>query len=307
MGICYNGHNIFSGKGDIFMEKLIDKALQFAAVKHNGQMRKGTEIPYITHPVAVALMLQKERQREEVIAAGLLHDTLEDTDATESELAAHFGQEVLDLVKAASEPDKSKSWEERKSHTVSELPFRSAEELSLITADKWHNLLSIKNDVDRFGESVWCRLNRGKSDQSWYYMGIVRALKARKKEVPLIQAFERDVFKLFTGVDKLAERDIDLLFMCAFLIDPFDRQELKKRGLERFAEEVRTSSRSLVKKEDYEAIKPLWNFLHVKGVEFEWNAEGPFIILAFLQELQHRLAWSDEELYKQYAKHHKKL
>ncbi|MGI2326898.1 HD domain-containing protein [Planococcus sp. YIM B11945] len=289
------------------MNKLIDKALQFAAVKHHGQMRKGTNIPYITHPVAVALMLQKEKQRDEVVAAGLLHDTLEDTEATESELEALFGLDVLNLVKAATEPDKSLPWEERKLHTVSRLSFRSTEELHLIIADKWHNLQSIKNDVDRLGESVWSRFNRGKREQSWYYMGIAHALKARKKEVPLVREFERDVFQLFVGVDKLAEADIELLFRCAFLIDPFDRQELKHRGLERFAEEIKASSRALVKKEDYESIKPLWNFLHLKGVEFEWTAEGPFIILTFLQELKDRLAWSDEQLYKQYVKHHNKL
>ena len=73
------------------MSDLIGNALQFSAVKHAGQIRKRTDIPYITHPVGVAFILQREDQRDEVIAAGLLHDTLEDTDTSEEELLELFG------------------------------------------------------------------------------------------------------------------------------------------------------------------------------------------------------------------------
>ena len=68
--------------------------------KHDGQYRKGTKIPYITHPFAVAMILKHHRYSDEVVAAGLLHDTLEDTDTTEQEIL-NFSPYVLDLVRAA--------------------------------------------------------------------------------------------------------------------------------------------------------------------------------------------------------------
>ncbi|MFS0576805.1 HD domain-containing protein [Sporosarcina sp. 179-K 3D1 HS] len=92
---------------------IIERAFQFALQKHEGQYCKGTDIPYITHPFAVAMILKHHRCRDEVVAAGLLHDTLEDTDTTELELLKLFGSDVLELVQAASESDKSLPWEHR--------------------------------------------------------------------------------------------------------------------------------------------------------------------------------------------------
>lgn len=83
--------------------------------------RKGTDIPYISHPCAVGMILQKAGCSEEVVIAGILHDTLEDTETTERDLLDRFGPVVLEIVKGCSEPDKGASWEERKQHTLDEL------------------------------------------------------------------------------------------------------------------------------------------------------------------------------------------
>lgn len=289
------------------MNRLIEKAIQFAALKHAGQTRKSTNIPYITHPFAVAMMLKDAKQRDEVIAAGLLHDTLEDTDTSEEEVKTLFGKEILDLVKAASEPNKSLRWEDRKQHTIDSLSVRSKEELALTVADKLHNLRSIQQEADQTGEAVWARFNRGKREQSWYYMSLVHGLKNRQEEVPFRQDFEKEVFRLFVGVEKMTNLEIELLFKCAYLIDEIEKDELKKRGIEKFAGEVVTRSRTIYRNEDYQAIKPLWDFLHKKGFEFEWTTEGPFRVLAFLSELKYRLGWSDEKFYKYYLKYHRKI
>ncbi|PSL41818.1 HD domain-containing protein [Planomicrobium soli] len=289
------------------MNRLIEKAIQFAALKHAGQTRKSTNIPYISHPFAVAMMLKDAKQRDEVIIAGLLHDTLEDTDTNAEEVKTLFGEEILDLVKAASEPNKSLPWEDRKQHTIDSLSVRSKEELALTVADKLHNLRSIQEEAEQTGEAVWNRFNRGKREQSWYYMSLVHALKNLKEEIPFIQEFEKEVFKLFVGVERMANSEIELLFKCAYLIDEIEKDDLKNRGIEMFTGEVVARSQSIVRNEDYQAIRPLWNFLHKKGIEFEWNAEGPFRVLAFLSELKYRLGWSDEVFYKYYLKHHKKL
>ncbi|AQQ54768.1 HD domain-containing protein [Planococcus lenghuensis] len=224
------------------MSELIEKALQFAAVKHEGHHRKGTLIPYITHPVCVAFLLKEAKASEEVIAAGLLHDTIEDTSATEAEVGEQFGDEVLRLVQAASEPDKTLPWEERKRHTVEDLKNRSADELALITADKLHNVRSIELDAQVIGGDAWLRFNRGKRDQSWYYMSIVNRLKNHKKDVPLVKDLSKTVYGLFTGKKKLKKKDIALLI--GYAGDPSEekRQELEEAGLLRFADEVAESA-----------------------------------------------------------------
>ena len=77
----------------------IETAIIFAAKAHHNQKRKGTDIPYITHPFAVGMLLQKEKCSEEVIAAGILHDTLEDTETTFEDLTEAFGVHVANLVR----------------------------------------------------------------------------------------------------------------------------------------------------------------------------------------------------------------
>lgn len=179
------------------MEEIINQAIQFAAIKHADQLRKSTAIPYISHPFAVAMLLQEAGHRAEVVAAGMLHDTLEDTSATAEEVSSLFGTEVLRLVEAASEPNKSLRWEERKRHTMSLLAQRADDELAIIIADKLHNLQSIRRDIELDGDKIWGRFNRGKEQQAWYYKGIVQAVKNRTEQVPLIVDLERELVLVF--------------------------------------------------------------------------------------------------------------
>jgi (p)ppGpp synthase/HD superfamily hydrolase len=77
---------------------LIDQVIEFATYAHRTQKRKGTKIPYISHPFAVGIILQQAGCKEEVVAAGILHDTLEDTETTEEDLLTLFGPVVLEIV-----------------------------------------------------------------------------------------------------------------------------------------------------------------------------------------------------------------
>lgn len=104
----------------------IQKAIVFATQKHEGQKRKGTDIPYIVHPMEVMQILTDMHCEEAVIIAGILHDTLEDTDTTPEEIREAFGENVLAIVQTESE-DKSKTWKERKQRTVDELTEASTE------------------------------------------------------------------------------------------------------------------------------------------------------------------------------------
>ena len=105
--------------------KKIHDAIIFAAKAHEGQRRKGTDIPYITHPFEVAQILMEAGCDETLIIAGLLHDPLEDTEVTAAEIEEQFGPEVLALVDSDSE-DKSLSWEDRKKPQIASASWTPA-------------------------------------------------------------------------------------------------------------------------------------------------------------------------------------
>ena len=99
---------------------MVQKAIDFATKVHEGQYRKGTDRPYIVHPMEVGKIVSTMTQDEEIISAAILHDTIEDTGVTYEDLKQEFGTRVADLVAAESE-DKSKTWIERKGHTLEHL------------------------------------------------------------------------------------------------------------------------------------------------------------------------------------------
>jgi (p)ppGpp synthase/HD superfamily hydrolase len=126
-------------------QSLMDRAIQFALLAYGDDKRKGTLIPYITHPYAVGMILAQQGCDEEVIAAGLLHDVVEDTEYTIENIRSQFGDRIADIVQGCSE-DKSKTWKERKSHTIETLPTVSPDIQMVTCADKLHNIRSIVND-----------------------------------------------------------------------------------------------------------------------------------------------------------------
>lgn len=201
-----------SNKGGDVVHQLIEEALRFAAVRHDGQFRKGTNIPYVTHPVAVSMLLVEDRQPVPVVAAGLLHDLLEDTLTTVDEIEQRFGQEVARLVQAVSEPGKHHSWEERKRMTIQKVHTLQYDEVALLAADKLHNLRSIRLDIEREGKQVWGRFKRPLRDQSWYYHELLHALKPFTQTTSLIEAFEIELNLLFYGVEEERDEKLHKLF-----------------------------------------------------------------------------------------------
>ncbi|MCS7461049.1 HD domain-containing protein [Paenibacillus doosanensis] len=176
---------------------LVERAIEFAARAHQGQVRKGTDIPYISHPYAVGMILLDAGCDDEVVAAGILHDTLEDTDATYEELVRKFGQRVADIVLGCSEPDKTLSWEERKDHTINSLKTASRDVRMVACADKIHNVRSTLRAIEAEGEeAVWRRFKRGKEPQEWYFRQLIESLKEREP-FPLLQTLEQEVARLF--------------------------------------------------------------------------------------------------------------
>jgi (p)ppGpp synthase/HD superfamily hydrolase len=153
----------------------IHNAIVFAARKHKDGLRKSTDIPYIAHPMEVMQILIENGCSQEVIIAGILHDTLEDTKTTPEEIQKHFGGHVLAIVQSESE-DKNKSWHERKSETVEQLQTASTETLLVCCADKLSNIRSMYADLYEIGDKLWERFNASKNDIQWYYESIVKSL-----------------------------------------------------------------------------------------------------------------------------------
>lgn len=155
---------------------MIQQAARFAAKAHEGKMRKGSEIPYIVHPLETAVIVSRMTEDPELISAALLHDVLEDTEVTFEELSELFGKWVADLVAAESE-DKRKTWKERKQATIERLASASREEKLLCLADKLSNLRSTTADYLLKGEAVWLKFRmRDKKEHEWYYRGVLEQL-----------------------------------------------------------------------------------------------------------------------------------
>ncbi|MBQ3199393.1 MAG: bifunctional (p)ppGpp synthetase/guanosine-3',5'-bis(diphosphate) 3'-pyrophosphohydrolase [Firmicutes bacterium] len=153
----------------------LDKAIIFAVEHHAGQFRKSTVLPYITHPIETMQILYSMRADINLLIAGVLHDTIEDTEATEQDIRELFGDDVAGLVTAHSE-DKSKTWQERKTHAIEELAKADKRLKMLIMADKVSNLRNMVSDYSLVGDELWNRFNAPVNKQSRYYSDIQDAL-----------------------------------------------------------------------------------------------------------------------------------
>ncbi|RKU28029.1 phosphohydrolase [Candidatus Poribacteria bacterium] len=156
----------------------IEEAIEVAAEAHQGQYRKGTSTPYITHPYAVGLILMEAGCTETVIIAGILHDTVEDTDLTLEFIRERFGEDIANIVDGCSE-DKALRWRARKTERIEALKTASPEVCTVTCADKLHNLRTIISEHDLIGDAVWDRFHGGVEDQAWYYRSVLGAIADR--------------------------------------------------------------------------------------------------------------------------------
>jgi (p)ppGpp synthase/HD superfamily hydrolase len=178
------------------------EALDFAIKAHSNQCRKGTQIPYIVHPVSVARILYEYGCSDELTIAGLLHDTVEDTPVSMDEIEKLFGSRVAFLVEAASEPDKSDTWENRKKHTIEYLREAPDDILILACADKLDNIRAIRRDFQVEGEALWERFNRPKESQGWYYNELAKVYGEKNKhsQTPLFSDFITEAHALLAAM-----------------------------------------------------------------------------------------------------------
>jgi len=174
-------------------------ALAFAAHLHEGQKRKGTQIPYVAHLLIVAgLVLEYGGTEDEAIAA-LLHDAVEDQGgrATLHRIQRRFGSAVAGIVEACSDTDvePKPEWRQRKEQYLSHLSQASASVKLVSAADKLHNATAILRDYRNLGEEVWKRFSGGKEGTLWNYRALVKAYGTAENR-PIVLDLDRVVSEL---------------------------------------------------------------------------------------------------------------
>ena len=180
--------------------ELLNDAIAYAAAMHRSGLRKGTTMPYIVHPLEVMHILEVMTGDKHVMAAGVLHDVVEDTSATLEDVYARFGDDIGTLVEAHTEKHKEDPWEKRKEEALAHLAKADLREQKLVLADKLANMRSIERDYARYGEDLWQRFKRGKDIQSWYYHAAVKAmsnLEFDTEAVAFYREFEDKVNHVF--------------------------------------------------------------------------------------------------------------
>jgi (p)ppGpp synthase/HD superfamily hydrolase len=161
----------------------VERALRAAARAHCGQVRKGTDVPYVLHPIHCAMVLARLDFPSRVIQAALLHDVVEDCKDRgwdHQRVALEFGAVVAGIVAEVTE-DKSRSWKERKQAGIDHVPDLSADAVAVKAADKLHNLRTLATDLEEASDraAVWARFNAPREDSLAMSRGLVDALAAR--------------------------------------------------------------------------------------------------------------------------------
>lgn len=175
-------------------------ALDFAAARHDGQLRDTDGAPFILHPLEVAQLLRGRDYPDEVIAAGVLHDVIEDTDVRTGELRDRFGDTVTELVVSVSEPDGEGTYAERKARLRERVAEASADAAAVFAADKVAKAREFRLGLVRAGDAAV--IDNDKLDHYW---ACLELLERRLGHVPLVRQlrFELEALALlppaFTG------------------------------------------------------------------------------------------------------------
>jgi GTP pyrophosphokinase len=174
----------------LMIDSPVTRAFQLAAELHAQQTRKASIVPgtpYLSHLMEVAAIVMAIDPNEEVVAAALLHDVIEDQGAETRDLVrAQLGARVLALVEECTEPDTGGTakapWLERKRGYLEHVRSASLEALIITCADKLQNLRDLRKQVVVYGESAYSSFHAGKADKLWFYNAVLDAARQRATE-----------------------------------------------------------------------------------------------------------------------------
>ncbi len=176
---------------------LFEKALRIAVVAHKDMVRKGDGLPYILHPVAVAMKLEKYGFSQYIVAAGLVHDVLEDTDFPVAKFKKELGEKVYKIVLAVTHDD-GLEWEQKKKAYIAKVEKGPVGAKAVAIADKIHNLESLCWAYSEQGPKIWKKFNRGREKKLWFESEMLSMVRRVWKH-PLVNEYERKL-KIFKAL-----------------------------------------------------------------------------------------------------------
>ncbi len=158
------------------------EALLLAHELHGEQLRKGSDVPYLAHLLAVAAIALEHGASEDEAIAALLHDAIEDQGgaATAAEIERRFGPDVLAIVQGCTDTDQTPKppWRARKEAYLARLPAETHSTRLICAADKLHNVRSLLDDYQRLGEQLWSLFSGCRAGTLWYYRSVADSLHA---------------------------------------------------------------------------------------------------------------------------------
>lgn len=164
------------------------RGIATASRAHDGHYRKGSGLPYISHPMSVMLIAASVTNDEDVLLAALFHDILEDVpeNYSRAEMEDEFGPRVVEIVEGVTKDSSLPSWQERADAYLEQLSHGSEESLIVAAADKFHNLSQTLEDLDRDGHALWERFRSTPSQQLWWYTSVRNVIAERLPDLPLL-------------------------------------------------------------------------------------------------------------------------
>lgn len=177
--------------------ELIRNALEMADRAHEGQTRNGSGgMAYIHHPVAVAELLAEQGYGEQVIAAALLHDVVEDSEASVEDLSRRFGRQVAELVEALSDDESVEPYERRKDEHRRRVAEAGADALAIYAADKLSNIRVLRRTYDSEGEGVGEEFEVPLDVKEGVWAADLEMLRREAPDLPFLEDFADELAKL---------------------------------------------------------------------------------------------------------------
>lgn len=185
------------------LSQRFDEALLFAAELHRRQRRKGVDVPYLSHLLAVAAIVLEHGGSEEQAIAALLHDAVEDQGGPETgeRIAERFGESVARIVWSCTDSvgEPKPPWRARKEAFIAQVRLAPEEVRLVAAADKLHNARAILGDYRLHGEALWQRFSGGRAGTLWYYGALREAFLETGPE-----AIAEELARVVTELERLA-------------------------------------------------------------------------------------------------------
>ena len=183
--------------------KLLDRAILFAVKAHSGTERRGKGFPYIVHPMEAMEIVATMTSDQELLAAAVLHDTVEDTSVTIEEIRQEFGERIATIVENESDKiienkSEEESWHERKRAAIERLAKSPHDAKIVALGDKLSNMRAIWRDYKVKGDELWKIFHvTEKKEHEWHYRGLADSLRELQDTFAFkeFQSLINEVFK----------------------------------------------------------------------------------------------------------------